>query len=85
MLNDTFPKITDQGSCHLSRTQRLEIYAGITIINVIINLGRVAFVYAILIEASRVLHNEVLASVLAFPIRFFDINPIGNIISGIII
>lgn len=77
LVNDTFPKINDQRSCLLTRTERLDIYAGITIANVILNMGRVAFMYVILIKASNALHNGMLASVLGLPIRFFDINPIG--------
>ncbi|KAL5474531.1 hypothetical protein EMCRGX_G026489 [Ephydatia muelleri] len=81
LVNDTFPRLNDQDSCHLTRPQRLEIYAGIVIINIILNLGRVASIYVILVKASHALHSKTLASILGFPIRFFDTNPIGRILN----
>eukprot|EP00731_Ephydatia_muelleri_P021951 Em0014g542a len=68
-------------SCILTTAQRLEIYGGIMLINVILNLGRAASVYFILVKASHALHNKTLASILGFPIRFFDTNPIGKILN----
>ena len=64
--------------CILTTAQRLEIYGGIMLINVILNLGRAASVYFVLVKASHALHNKTLASILGFPIRFFDTNPIGR-------
>eukprot|EP00731_Ephydatia_muelleri_P021947 Em0014g538a len=68
-------------SCILTTAQRLEIHAGIVLINVILNLGRAASVYVILVKASHALHNKALASILGFPIRFFDTNPIGQVLN----
>eukprot|EP00731_Ephydatia_muelleri_P021891 Em0014g482a len=67
--------------CILTTAQRLEIYGGIMLINVILNLGRAASVYFVLVKASHALHNKTLASILGFPIRFFDTNPIGRILN----
>lgn len=75
--NSTFPDINDRSLCHFTLLQKLEIYAGITILNVILNIFRVAFMFLVLIRASCALHNATVASVLGFPMRFFDINPIG--------
>ena len=70
--------LNTRDSCILTTAQRLEIHAGIVLINVILNLGRAASVYLILVKASHALHNKALASILGFPIRFFDTNPIGR-------
>ena len=79
LVNRTLPYIISGRSlCHLTLLHKVEIYAGITILNVILNICRVAFLFVILIRASCALHNAILASILGFPIRFFDLNPIGK-------
>ncbi|KAL5503399.1 hypothetical protein EMCRGX_G010341 [Ephydatia muelleri] len=81
LVNSTLPAINGGGTCHFTFAQKLEIYAGIIMMNAILNICRVASMFVILIRASCALHNAILASILDFPIRFFDSNPIGRILN----
>ena len=67
-------------TCMLSWNLRLEIYGGLSVLVVILNFGRVAFLFTVLVEATRKLHNKALGSLLRAPIRFFDTNPAGTLI-----
>ena len=69
---------TLQGTCKLSTNQRLVIYAGATGLAIITNFARTIMFYFLCVNASRVLHNRMFASVLRAPILFFDTNPIGE-------
>ena len=69
---------TLQGTCKLSTNQRLAIYAGATGLAIITNFARTIMFYFLCVNASRVLHNRMFASVLRAPILFFDTNPIGE-------
>lgn len=64
--------------CELSDDTRIGIYGGMTAFAIIINFARTIMFYFVCVNASRVLHNRMFASVLRAPIYFFDTNPIGK-------
>ena len=67
--------------CDLSTDQRVGIYVGTVLGVVLINLTRtIAFVF-VCVNASRILHNRMFASILRAPILFFDTNPIGRVLN----
>ena len=65
-------------TCSLSRTDRLITYAVLIAACVALNLLRGALFYLVCINASRILHNRMFATILRTPILFFDNNPSGN-------
>ena len=67
-------------TCYLSTNQRIAIYAGCSIAAVVLSFIRALLFYFICVNASRVLHNRMFASVLRAPVLFFDNNPIGIIL-----
>ena len=66
-------------TCFLSTNQRIAIYAGCSIAAVVLSFIRALLFYYICVNASRVLHDRMFASVLRAPVLFFDTNPIGNL------
>ncbi|EDO46846.1 predicted protein, partial [Nematostella vectensis] len=59
----------------------LVVYAGIAVANTVFTLFR-AFLFAYGgIKAAKTIHQRLLSSILAAPISFFDITPIGRIIN----
>ena len=65
-------------TCFLSRDQRIAIYTGCSVATVLLSFARAILFYFICVNASRVLHNRMFASVLRAPVLFFDNNPIGK-------
>ncbi len=65
-------------TCELSDGNRIGIYAGATGFAIVINFARTIMFYFVCVNASRVLHNRMFASVLRAPVYFFDTNPIGE-------
>lgn len=63
--------------CQLTRNDRTSIYSSITAMTVFLILFRAGVLYALCINASRVLHNRMFNSVLRAPVLFFDSNPSG--------
>lgn len=63
--------------CQLSRNNRISIYSATTLATIILILLRSALLYGLCLNASRVLHNRMFASVLRAPVLFFDTNPSG--------
>ena len=64
-------------TCFLTTNQRIAIYAGCSMAAVVLSFIRALLFYFICVNASRVLHNRMFASVLRAPLLFFDTNPIG--------
>ncbi len=64
--------------CQLESSDRLWIFTLFTVVTIILNLLRSGLIYALVINASRVLHNRMFASVLRAPAKFFDTNPSGE-------
>ena len=77
-LNITLDNHSVSSTCILSTNQRIAIYAGCFTAAVVLSVVRSLLFYYICVNASRVLHNRMFASVLRAPVRFFDINPIGQ-------
>ena len=67
----------NRSTCLLSTGERIGIFASATVGSIVLNFGRAVLLYGICINASRVLHNRMFASVLRSPMLFFDTNPIG--------
>ena len=65
--------------CALSERERIGIYGGLNVALMFLNFLRGALLYFICVNASRVLHNRLFASVLRAPILFFDNNPSGRL------
>ncbi|CAB1327867.1 unnamed protein product, partial [Coregonus sp. 'balchen'] len=68
----------------LNITQELDlgfymgIYAGLTLASVIFGFARSLLMFNVLVKAAQSLHNRMFNSILRTPVRFFDINPIGE-------
>lgn len=69
---------SDSLTCALNNAQRIGTYGGLTAGLTFLNFLRGALLYFICVNASRVLHNRLFASVLRAPILFFDSNPSGK-------
>ena len=67
-------------TCFLSTNQRIAIFAGCSMAAVMLSFIRALLFYFICVNASRVLHNRMFASVLRAPVLFFDTNPIGELL-----
>ena len=67
--------------CDLDVEQRLGIYGGLLGSLVIVNIVRVVAFFVVCVNASRVLHNRMFASILRAPILFFDTNPVGRVLN----
>ena len=78
-LNSTSSGMAERDpSCLISFGARIGIYSGLILGVLLLNLARgVLFTYLI-VNASRVLHNRMLSSVIRAPVLFFDNNPIGK-------
>ena len=66
-------------TCALNEQQRIGTYGGLTVGLIFLNLLRGVLLYIICVNASRVLHNRLFASVLRAPVLFFDNNPSGKL------
>ena len=70
----------DSGSCTLSETARLVVYAVMILVTVIIHLVRGVAFYLVCINASRTLHNRMFSNILRTPVLFFDTNTSGKFV-----
>lgn len=70
--------ISVPSTCFLSTRQRIIIYSACTASAIVISFTRAILFYFICVNASRVLHNRMFASVLRAPVHFFDTNTIGK-------
>ncbi|XP_064381893.1 ATP-binding cassette sub-family C member 4-like isoform X2 [Halichondria panicea] len=68
-------------TCSLDDDQRRGVYGALIVSLIGFNLLRAVMCYAICVNASRVLHNRMFASVMRVPVLFFDTNPIGRILN----
>ncbi len=64
-----------------SVTQRILIFFGLTVFAIVTNFARMFVFYTICVNASRVLHNKMFASIMRAPIRLFDTNPTGETVN----
>ena len=48
---------------------------------IVINLARAIAFFFVCVNASRVLHDRMFASILRVPVLFFDTNPIGRVLN----
>ena len=55
-----------------------EIYSGLVGATFVLSVTRSVLFYYVCVNAARILHNRMFGAVLRAPIRFFDINPIGE-------
>ena len=65
-------------ACLISTNQRIAIYTGLTAVALLLNIAKGVLFSYLIVNASRVLHNRMLSSVLRAPVLFFDNNPIGE-------
>ena len=65
-------------TCFLSTRQRIAVYSACSLTAIFFCFARAVMFYFVCVNASRVLHNKMFASVLRTPVRFFDTNPIGK-------
>lgn len=76
MLNETF----DSGNrtiCLLSTNERISTFAGLLAGTILLNFIKIVLFSSMCVNASRVLHNQMLDCILHTPMLFFDTNPIG--------
>lgn len=76
--NQSASDLSESLTCSLSDTERAITYAVLIASCVALNLLRGALFYLVCINASRVLHNRMFATILRVPVLFFDNNPSGN-------
>ncbi len=65
-------------TCQLDSNTRLWIFTILVAVAMFLYVFRAVCIYALTINAARVLHNGMFASVLRAPVRFFDTNPSGE-------
>ena len=58
------------GTCALTNNQRIGIYAGTIVASLLLNFARAVLFYFVCVNASRVLHNRMFASILRAPSSF---------------
>ena len=54
------------------------IYAGLVGSAMIMSFARAILFFYVCVRAAKKLHNKMLTAVLRVPVRFFDVNPIGE-------
>lgn len=64
--------------CDLPIGQRIGWLVVITAAAIVLNVTRILTTFYVAINASRVLHNKAVSSVLRAPLWFIDITPIGQ-------
>eukprot|EP00731_Ephydatia_muelleri_P032675 Em0024g219a len=67
--------------CDLALKQRIGWLIAITTAAVVLNVTRIIIIFYVAINASRLLHNKAVLSVLRAPVWFIDMTPIGNIVN----
>jgi ATP-binding cassette subfamily C (CFTR/MRP) protein 4 len=72
---------TARDLCSLNVDQRVGVYGGTVLSVIIVNLTRTIAFFFVCVNASRILHNQMFASILRAPVLFFDTNPIGRILN----
>ncbi|XP_064396710.1 ATP-binding cassette sub-family C member 4-like isoform X2 [Halichondria panicea] len=80
LLNETF----DSGNrtiCLLSTNERISTFAGLLAGTILLNFIKIVLFSSMCVNASRVLHNQMLDCILHTPMLFFDTNPIGRILN----
>ncbi len=70
--------IGTDGSCKLSKSQKLWILSGLTGVATILSALQVGMFCYVSLRASEVLHNRMVMALLRAPVHFFDMNPIGE-------
>ncbi|XP_019852694.1 PREDICTED: multidrug resistance-associated protein 4-like [Amphimedon queenslandica] len=71
----------NQSTCLLDDNQRIGISGGFVVSLIIIGALRVILYFILLLNAAKVVHNNMFAKVLKAPILFFDTNPIGRVLN----
>ena len=72
---------TTQALCSLGVEERVGVYGGLLVSLVIVNIARIIAFFIVCVNASRVLHNRMFASILRAPVHFFDTNPVGRVLN----
>ncbi|XP_019852693.1 PREDICTED: multidrug resistance-associated protein 4-like, partial [Amphimedon queenslandica] len=71
----------NQSTCLLDDNQRIGISGAFVVSLIIIGALRVILYFILLLNAAKVVHNNMFAKVLRAPILFFDTNPIGRVLN----
>ncbi|XP_023286821.1 multidrug resistance-associated protein 4-like [Seriola lalandi dorsalis] len=56
----------------------LGVYGGLTVATIIFGFIRNLVLFNVLVRCAQSLHNRMFTAILRTPVRFFDINPIGE-------
>ncbi|KAG8004595.1 Multidrug resistance-associated protein 4 [Nibea albiflora] len=64
-----------------SLTFYLSIYSGLTVAAVVFGYARSFAVFYGLVRSAQNLHNSMFSAIIRTPVRFFDVNPVGEILN----
>ncbi|XP_016089140.1 multidrug resistance-associated protein 4-like [Sinocyclocheilus grahami] len=76
--NGTNGTVSTNTTQELNLNFYLGIYAGLTGATIIFGFMRSLFMFNALVSSAETLHNRMFNSILRTPVRFFDINPVGE-------
>lgn len=57
-------------------------FPGLTLATIFFGFIRNLFLFSVLVKCAQSLHNRMFKALLGTPVRFFDINPIGELVVG---
>ncbi|XP_077957966.1 ATP-binding cassette sub-family C member 4-like isoform X1 [Gasterosteus aculeatus] len=80
-LNTTAPPSQLNTTAELDTTFYLSVYGGLTAATIVFGFARNLSLFHVLVKSAQSLHNRMFKSILATPVRFFDINPIGRVLN----
>lgn len=70
-------------ACHLELRRRscFSGFPGLTLATIFFGFIRNLFLFTVLVRCAQSLHNRMFKALLGTPVRFFDINPIGKLVT----
>ena len=77
MSNSTYDEYKSEP--YLPLDIALYVYTGLILGSIIMSTAKNVLFYKICMNASKNLHNSMFACMLRAPMRFFDVNPSGNV------
>ncbi|KAM6893207.1 ATP-binding cassette sub-family C member 4 [Lycodopsis pacificus] len=83
-LSDNNSTVIQNGqnvTAELNTTFYLGVYGGLTVAVIIFGFLRNMLLFHVLVKSAQSLHNRMFTSILATPVRFFDVNPIGRVLN----
>lgn len=60
------------------REQHSDVFPGLTAATIIFGFARNLVLFSVLVRCAQSLHDHMFSAILQTPVRFFDVNPIGE-------